>query len=77
MQLVKNVILGEDSGNEVLGELEDSINNSREEALDTHNSYCWHLRPQWEHKSVLGLLLDEIFEESNFFAFVRVRGLIA
>ena len=77
MQLVKNVILGEDSGNEVLGELEDSINNSREEALDTHNSYCRHLRPQWEHKSVLGLLLDEIFEESNFFAFVRVRGLIA
>ena len=77
MQLVKNVVLGEDSGNEVLGKLKYGVDDPRKETFDTHNSYGRHLRSQWEHKSVLGLPLGEIFKERNFFALVGVRGFIA
>ena len=44
MQLVKNVILGEDSGNEVLGKLKYGVDDTRKETFDTHNGYGGHLR---------------------------------
>jgi hypothetical protein len=75
VQLVKNIVLDENSGNKILGELKDGVDDSGEEALDAHNGHGWHLRPQWEHEGVVGLILDQVVEQSKFLAFVGVRCL--
>ena len=76
VQLIENIVLNKDSGHEILGELKDGAHDSRKEALDANNGHSRHLRPHWEHEGVLGLILDEVLEQSKFFAFVGVKCLL-
>lgn len=58
---------------QTFSEFKYSVQNTREEALDSDDCDGWHLRLEREEKGVVGLALDQVFEQSQFLPLISVR----
>ena len=55
MKLVQKVIFGEVTTDETLCKLKNSVEDSRQDALDAHHSEGRHFRLEWEKQGILWL----------------------
>lgn len=70
------MVLSEFAARDALHKFKYSADHSRKEALDPNDSHSGHLRLQWEQKSIIRLILGQLFEKANFRAFVCVISII-